>query len=682
MSLIYNGISFVYPRTEVHIMGPEKDPSGTDQMFTTIRIKAASLLYVNSFVGLGLPPAIPGVDFNTGQLVARIRHMLTTPRRPLYYDFLSTVGTTNGLPPSAIINLPDGLDDANGPWPDPDAFQITYTTPDCLEVTWACTVKLRDCGFNGVTNEPLSLRWEDSLTWDKYFKATYQRVGTAIISSRSGFKIDKLRRQSIAPICPPGFHRKKSSYTCSRDGLRCDFAFIDEQVRYTPPYPAVEMEIIQSETFPLLGGMRIGQVEVSMVGIQNANVRDLALWGLTVAKARVWAANPLQTANGTVVNGSTPPILRTRETNEGVDISVVIPYKSPPKKNREKQDGGGLTFWGGLAGGVAGFFIGGPAGALIGAGVGALAGNLATPTKEGKDPTPQPVFPWLGACTTPAGPQNPPGYATWANVTGQIVAPADGVGLAPAVSLFAALLQDPCGAQLSTTPFAGPTDVTLRTNVNIFNTELGGGQGGTSSIYPSQLVASISGFNAAQYPSLPSSSDETSLYEFDEEPGVYDYWQCVNQYLDDPGAMVLPTCNPDGLNIKIRHSSHMVTLRKRWAASRTGSQPKLPPRDIGDTNWVYVGGMTAPEELKVAPDGVSVCYVVSGIYEYQALDASKVKMDAEIPPFLSASQLQDHKGWVQGIVELRGGPSVPVRIGTGGSGAPLGSVQMLNSFPN
>lgn len=658
-------------------MGPEKDPSGTDQLWTTVRIMARSLLYVNQLTGIGIIPAELGTDQNVAQLLTRIRHLLTAPRRALYYDFLSLPGTTAGLPPSAIINLPDGTDDANGPWPDESAFSVVYTTYNCLEVTWACTVRIRDCGL-GVPDGPISLRWEDSLTFDNNFKATYRRVGTCIISRRSPVLMDEVRRNTIAPRVAPGFRRTSSNYTLSRDGLRCDFMFQDEQLRFAPPYPASKMEITQSETFPLVGGMRQGEVTVAMSGFQNANVRDLAFWAMTVCKSKVWASTPLQTPKGVVVGTKAPPIIRVRETEESVDVVVTIPYQSPPKQTTELQSGPGNGFWGGLIG----FAIGGPTGLLLGSGIGGLSGGTASPTKEGRDPTTQPVFPWIGAGTSPPSAVNPLGFAPWANVTGSLVGPADGVGLAPAVSLFAALLQDPCGAELRSVPNASDPTVTLRTNVNIYNTPSGGGQGGDPPVYDAQLTASVSQFPASQYPSVPTGSGNTSLYSFDNEPGVYDFWQCADEYHEDPGVIVLPTCNPSGTNIAIRHSSQMLMLRRRWAASRTGAPPAIPPKDLNNVNLIYTGGYVAPSELRVAADGVSVQYEVCGVYEYYALDASLVNKLACIPPFLSEAALVAQSDWLTPTLELTGSLTSGVLSLFGLSGGSiLGSIPLLNQFP-
>ena len=665
IALVYNGISFTYPQTQTHVMGPVKDPSGTDQTLTEIRLRVRSLLNVAL-----LPASVSSGDTSAAGILARVRHMLTQPRADLYYDLNSLPGgpfPANGADP--IINIPAGRDDGTGPWPDVDAFRAEYTTPDTIEVSWGCSVRLLDCAL-GNPDAPLSLRWEDSISWDETWKATYRRSGTCIISSRDVNKIDDYRRNTISPPVAPGFRRKTADYTCSRDGLRCDFVFVDEQIRYAPPYPAVRMRLTQSETFPMIGGMKNGEVFVGLVGIQNADVIDLARWAIAITKARIWAANPLN-AEGKVLGNT---VVQTDESDDGVSVNCSSTYKVTPTGAQQKEAGGG-SFWRGAGAGGAigagvgtiipgvGTVFGGIAGALIGGGVSILRGpDNAPPTQQGQDPSKTPFFPWIGAGTTPANANNPGGWAGWADPGGQVVGPADGVGLAPAVGIFAAVLNDPCGAALYANPNAFVSAVTLRTQVPIYNTDAGG-QGGAASVSTAQLTATLSTFNAAQYPQTAVNTQQTGLHTWDGEPGVYDYWQCLNEYHEDPGVIVMPTCNPDGKNIKVRHSSEMIFLRKRFAACRTGAQPNLPPRDLGDDNWVFTGGTANLREMQVAPDGVSIRYEVEGVYEYYALDPSLVDKTAEIAPFLSPTALANASKWFGGTVELSGGA-------TGGGGDP------------
>jgi hypothetical protein len=96
----------------------------------------------------------------------------------------------------------------------------------------------------------------------------------------------------------------------------------------------------------------------------------------------------------------------------------------------------------------------------------------------------------------------------------------------------------------------------------------------------------------------------------------------------------------------------MITLNKRWTASRTGSKPQIPPRINPDANWVYVSGYDGLPDLKVAPDGVSIQYQVEGVYTYQALNPATVTRDAESAPFLNSTALTAQKGWFATVVDL------------------------------
>jgi len=619
MALTYNGIAFVYPLTTTHVNGPVKDPSGTDQLFTEITISAESLLNAK------LLPANITQDANPAQVLDRVRHYLTQPRGALYYDLTSLPGQTGNSP---VIDIPDGRDDGTGPWPDEKGFSIKYTTPGTLLVSWSCTVRLRDCGNPAAATEPLSLRWVDSLSWDAGWKAVYTRQGTVILSSKSTRNADWYRRNRLAPPVPYGFKRTSSKYTISSDFLRCDFTMTDEQIRFAPPGAASTLSIVQSESAPL-GPIRKGAVSVSLDGLQNSNVVDLARWALIILAARVQAAGPLVAGVGAstallgVIN------LETKENEGSVSVTASCSYKTDPNKARTV--------------------------ALVGSAAAqwAAARSLPQQASAGTRKTPQGLtpglskFPWVGSGTSPASVTNPGGYAGWANPSAAMGGPADGVGLAQAVSLFAAVLRDPCGTTDLASPNAAAFTPELRTKPSEWNTLTGGGQGGTSPTATSQtqIAVSLSSIASPAYPATVTIDDANGLWEQDGQPGVYDLWQTNDEYVEDGGTMVVPVCNssPGAVNVQIGYSSVMFSLYRRWIARRSGAPPKLPPKTVNlpsgeaDPNWVYVGGAPAPalRELDVGSDNVNIAYEASGVYIFQALDASKVSPTAPIPPFMN-----------------------------------------------
>lgn len=459
MALSYNTINFCYPRTDVHIMGPAKDPSGTDQLYTQVRLKVQSYIYavddgtrlVTFFdptsaadvIGFGGGPTVPGAAaVNT---MTRIRHMLTAPRKQLYWDGTSLPGTTS--PPTggaAYLDIPErvgnqGGDDANGPWPDDSAFEIKYVTPGCYEVTWACTVCIRDCPTDPVPVKPISLRWSDDLSWDRYWKLTYRRSGLLIVSSNDVSDIDYYRRAGvIRPAVYAGFRRNKAKYTMDPSGLKCTFEFEDEQIRFAPPYPAVEMTIHQSEDVPLPGGQRKGSVVVRLVGVQSANVRDLMAWSLTIAGKRAYAACPLAGAGGVLLGNMN---FTSTETDTAVEVSASMSYKVQPEPlsdtlvmavvNDPKIDAAvrAKLFAARLVGGRA------AQAAIVRELIRARGGV--------------PDFFWCGFGTSDPSVAVPYGWAGgWADPLNKIQTPDRGTFTATPVSMLAAVLQDPCGTSL------------------------------------------------------------------------------------------------------------------------------------------------------------------------------------------------------------------------------------------
>lgn len=653
MAITYNGIALTAQNTMTQVMGPVKDPSGSDQMMTKILIK------VRAIINMNLLPAIAADNTfqqDVAGTIARIRHYLTQPRCPLYYDNHSPPGTT-GLGP-AFINLPSGRDDAGGPWPDANAFEIAYLTERTCEVFWACVVHLRDCGAT-VPTEPLSLRWEDSISYDETWKATYRRQGVCIISSLQANNIDWFRRNKLSvPVCA-GFKRVQSQYAISKDGLRCDFSFTDEQLRFAPPYPGVKLEIVQSESGPLHGGMGKGAIQVKMVGIQNANVVQLSALTMAICKSRMWAQSPLST-RGIVIGNF---VLETRENETGVECSAIASYKVNPNAKRLSKVNVTLEW-------KQTFPIPFPV-------------INAQPTQQGKDPTGMTYFPWVGFGTSPVSGTNPGGYAQWANPTGSVGGPVDGIDLANAVGLYAALLNDPCGRQLLVNPNVAPnlTNVELHQDNPAQYTQPSEGNEGQPPFKTSDLLMMTTGLLVDQYPANIELETDNSVITWDGAPGVYDHWQSVNEYKNETGTAILPTSDPSATNSRVDYQSKMYTVVKKWAARRTGAPPRIPSQepDADQSNWVLIhADGPGLRELGVAADGVSVVYEAYGEYTYQALDPTQVVFGADIPPTLSAATLGPSQGWanqygtlgigaVSIIDGLTGLPAPPSLSGGGGS---------------
>jgi len=629
-----------------HQYGPVKDPSGTDALYMKVHITVRSILAAGEMPDLegGLYPPAEEDDITADRLIRRVRHYLCQPRKAFYYNISGSAGVTDKT--FAIIDLPEGRDDATGPWPVDDAISVVYTTMQTLEINWSVIVFIRDCGTQS-PSDPISNRWEMTKTYDRTFRESVRWNGTCIISALSNINIDYCTRNLIAPLCPVGFKRESSSYSISRDGLRCDYSFLDTQIKWAPIYPAVEMDIDQSEAWESTKGeiYRKGQVTVTLIGTLTARPSSLRDIAMSVARSRIFAASPLL-ATGRIIGSCE---FSTKETTSSVVAAYRSTYIITP--NQQRQVGAVNNPQANWANNAIG---------MINPAAGDMAGGLGQRNavgvinQQGVNITGIPALSWVGFGTGDRnGVGGIGGYEPWANPNESIVAPADGLpGLATTVKMYAALLQDQCGSGLPVTPNApGTGPKSIHTIIQLWNTPAGGGNGaGQAGAVQDKatLTAAFSGLIASQYPTTPI-FDSNGLYYYDGQPAVYTQWASINDYTEDPGIIVMPTTSPSGTNVAINHSSPTCTWTRRWIASRVGAPPNIPPRDVDDSNWQFVGGTPSVLNQRVASDNVSVIYEAQGMYQYEAKDATQVVITADTPPFLSGS-ITDLGKWLDDFV--------------------------------
>lgn len=587
---IYNGVNLgAYLLTERIEQAPSLDPSRSDQLYTDSILKVKSVIYPNCLASL--PGEVPATT------AARIRHLLTCPRKPLAY-------TTGGV---TYFDLPGGLDDANGPMPLQDGFSVVQISEGAWIVTWGVRVCLTDCG-SGSPPAYLSNRWEAAVSFDRDGYDTRRTSGLLIVSSRGPSSPDDLR-SLVTPGIDPGFRRETADYRLAPDGLHYHYAFVDRKLSKIPPYPATTMDGEQVESCSVFGGKRQGMLNLTLTAPPTVDARDLLNACIKVAMGRVFASDPQrdQKAN---------PLIREAAFRESLSdtknaVSLSLKWAMRPAGSRDAGKKPGLA--GQLIGGGIGS-IGGPFGAWAGA---AIGGQLDAQTPEGRDQKALPMFAaWLGRPLDgfdPARGIAPP----LRGVTGQI-------------RLVAAALRDPCGS-----------DVELR-----------------SSGFDNQFVGTTSDGATVSVGTFDPSNppdDTAALYSTEEPPGVWDTWVVTAHYQDDTGWDVLPPAKPGGAGKAVCMRGRAFTLRYEWAFTREGGEPTVPmPVENADENWVYVAGDFSSEPLDVAADGVSIRYSAAGYWIYKALDPAKVVISYPIPPFLNKSLFSTQPT----VSELRGDPSI------------------------
>lgn len=690
----YNGVTLPYALTKVHQTGPVMDPSRSDEMCIKIRLEAEGLVTYDSALPLVPAGSIGGGTPTAETVLKYIRHRLCQPRQELIYD--TEIGPASATSRNTLINIVGGRDHAGGPFPDDAAIDVQLTTEGCFWIKFAVETYIRECNqlFTGVesVSEPLSIRWEESIEFTETFQCVLTRTGTAVISSLSTISIDTVRRSWVTPAIPYGFGRKTARYMMSRDGLRCDFQFVDEQLQFAPPAPATHMQIVQSEeTAPTGVGLRTGTISCNVVGALGADPKALQQIAAQVVNFRLGRSAPARSTTGLIL-GATK--FATTETRDGVSVVLVRTYKTGVRNDTPTPRGVRGWVAGGLAGGAAGAAIAGPAGAAIGGVLGAAAGALwdvppASAAPAGVVPSLPNNFEWVGAGTTVRD-----GYQPWASPanrtpSGIVGTSPSGLGWARAVGFFAAVLRDPCGDTMLTTPLAGPSRppagdgyagvaAAVPSGSPVFSTLVsvpataGSPTAALGFLSPGGATTGVT--TAVGSPGLPSLQEDATaapttqalvtavlgsfsstevpadttivnpLTAADLAPGLYSLWQCYNEFDTDQGNVVVPTCNPSAPLVQIKHSTNVLTFRKKWTACKMGSPPALPAEDQG-RNLVLVRKFVGLPNVVITANGTVTEYRIDGVYEYVALDPEVVKTFADSPPFLAPTWADKVYDW-------------------------------------
>lgn len=579
--LSYNGVSLSYTNTLSVDQGPEKDPSGTDTIFfrTTLTVKA--------IIGGGLTPQTGGEAIPV--TASRITELLCLPRRPLLY-------APDGS--NYLINLPGGLDDANGPEPDVAAFRIQEITPGSYAVQFTVTVRQTLCQ-QSLSRPYLSLRWTEATDIGADWLQVKRRSGLLICSSRSPVAPDDLRFL-ITPGIGPGFRREQADYQLDETGLRLKFTFLDRQLARAVPYPLTDFDGQMSEIVTTNGLARKGDFRMKANAPPGVHPRMMLNVVLMMAMSRVYSTNPFRSSNGTILlNGAIGERLSTKENAIDVHLNWdIMPAKAREKPSESVLRGSAGSAW---IGSVLGGIFGGPVGGVIGGIGGELAGGGAASGTIVNE-TPQ------AAVSV---------FAAWMGQPFPFEDPTRGIapptrGIAPWVKLAAAVLNDPCGQQATISASGGWSVI---------------GTDGTATV-TGTVVPEV----------VPS--DEQSLYS-DETAGVWQEYRVGCTYLDDSGRRVMSTTSPDKDNAIVRVGSRTLTLQVGFHLTRKGAktgEPKFAERN--DPNWVYIRSSTTLENVRLAADGFTPIYESAGVWEFAALNIGTVQIKYPIPPFLEAALVE------------------------------------------
>ncbi|MBP3954966.1 hypothetical protein J8F10_37395 [Gemmata sp. G18] len=254
--LTVNGIRFHLLKSASVQFDTKRDSvGGTDVVCNTSTIRARGIASLQSTI-----------PTNSALLLADIRHMLNMPRRSIYYE-------VNGVP---IIQWQpiDGRPDADlGPNPIQPAT-ITEINPGTFFIDVGYKISTYDCGNNALTDPVVSLRWEQSESFDELNYSHISTHGKLVVRGDLLQSADNFRDQVTPPILPD-YKRKSAKYTLHPNGTELAFSFDDMEQAYMPPFPALDWNGRFTIECPKPGFRRTGRVELTLTGQKGTSRKDL-----------------------------------------------------------------------------------------------------------------------------------------------------------------------------------------------------------------------------------------------------------------------------------------------------------------------------------------------------------------------------------------------------------------------
>ena len=280
----YNGQSLGHVKTRRIGQRPQFDPSRTDELFTLVSLEFDSLVYLQ-----------PGPGGSPAEQMAALRHVLTVPRRSL----LVTVGG------KVFLNVPAGLDCANGPVP--DVFDIHAVADNVFRYTWACEAAVRECQPTGVTSslrtpasaggaavDPsavISNRWTQEESVDDKGYHIITTAGRLI--ARSDMRVNPAAFRAAIKPPPRTDCTRQCDFKLQADGLAMDYTIIDKERYLMPPPWAVDAKGTWTSTAQNFGTQWFGEVNVSLTGAKDTPQALLYLTAFSIAQDRMNAGKPL-----------------------------------------------------------------------------------------------------------------------------------------------------------------------------------------------------------------------------------------------------------------------------------------------------------------------------------------------------------------------------------------------------
>ena len=275
------------------------DQGGVEAIYTRFDIQVTTLIN-KAYLGMLAPDLVGGGEStqNPAEIMNVVRSRLLTPRGQLSFECdghqLIPQPQQDPESSSALIGT---VDAKNGP--QPQSCNITRLTNTTFLMTYRIIAHYHECnsidadGFPIVTNlagnHVLFNRWTETVDIDRTNYSTRTRQGKFTMRSDNfeGKLADQLRSQMAVVGVPNNFLRESSNYTISADGLSIAYRLADKEVFRLPPNPSFEASGEYVETSSIEGGpMRRGEIRLKLRGERATNNADLSQTALNIATAK------------------------------------------------------------------------------------------------------------------------------------------------------------------------------------------------------------------------------------------------------------------------------------------------------------------------------------------------------------------------------------------------------------
>lgn len=262
----YNGVILQLAQTLQFSWEMERDPTGTDAMYTKYTIRVKGFVSTSTI----------DIPKDTGATVFAIKAALETPRRAMLY----TLGSTTMLAST-------GMDAKIGPAPTEAIVREVSTGTFYVEC--GCILYQVDCNPDCSPADPVvSLRWTQSESFDQNWNSKLVTDGLLIVRSDLLQSADNFRVRCTPPLLPD-YIRTAASYTLSPDGLQLQFHFEDLEADRLPTFPATQAKgtyiVVTPQTS--FGFTRIGTVDIELIGPKGTNRRDLMNRAVAMAYSKL-----------------------------------------------------------------------------------------------------------------------------------------------------------------------------------------------------------------------------------------------------------------------------------------------------------------------------------------------------------------------------------------------------------